>query len=164
MRHYFDPTRIGYLFAYCGVLSALVQGGAMGRLAKRFGESWLIAGSLAGVAISSLMIVYVPSLAGLLCGIGLFATASGVTRAPTMTLISVYSPPGEQGATMGVAQSAATLARIVGPPLATTWFYYAEGLPFVICALVAAGAGWVGWQWLVAKGAHGPGLAGGRGG
>lgn len=151
MRQYFDRTRIGYLFAYCGILSALVQGGAIGRLAKRFGESWLITGSLLVVAVSALLIAYLPSLTGLLIGIGLFAAASGVTRAPTMALISVFSPPGEQGATMGVAQSAATLARIIGPPLATTFFYYREALPFVVCALVSGGAAWLGWQRLIAR-------------
>jgi hypothetical protein len=37
-RIYFDEKRVGYLFAFCGLVSALVQGGIIGRLVKRFGE------------------------------------------------------------------------------------------------------------------------------
>lgn len=149
LAHYFDRGHIGYLFAYCGLLSAFIQGGAIGRLAKRYGESKMIAASLATVAISSLVIVYLTSLTGLLVGAGLFAMASGVTRAPTMALISFFSPEAEQGATMGVAQSAATLARVLGPPLASSCFYAREAWPFLLCALVSVFSAWLGWLYLV---------------
>jgi hypothetical protein len=41
-----DATISGYLFAYCGIVGAFVQGGAIGKLVKKFGEPKLIALSL----------------------------------------------------------------------------------------------------------------------
>lgn len=149
---YFDEKSIGYLFAYCGIMAAFIQGGAIGRLVKRFGEKNLIYGSLFVVAISLAMIPYSATLAMLLFGLGLFAAGSGINRAPTMGLISLNSPPGEQGATLGVAQSAGTLARIFGPVFATGLYNIHTPLPYVICAGVATAAGLVAWLYL-ARGA-----------
>lgn len=147
--HYFDRAHIGYLFAYCGLVSAFIQGGAIGRLVKRFGEARLIAGSLVAVGVSSVLMTWTPSLAALLIGAGLFSAASGMTRAPVMALISIFAPEAEQGVTMGVAQSAATMARVLGPLLATALFYGNEAWPFGLCALLAVGAAWLGWRRLV---------------
>ena len=36
--------------------------------------------------------------------LGLFSIGAGINRAPTMGLLSMYTPAAEQGATMGVAQ------------------------------------------------------------
>ena len=36
------PEQIGYVFFYVGVLSAVMQGGLIGRLARRFGEERLL--------------------------------------------------------------------------------------------------------------------------
>jgi MFS family permease len=148
--YYFDKSHIGYLFAYCGLVSAFIQGGAIGRLVRRFGEARLIAGSLVVVGASSVLMTWTPSLGILLLASGLFSAASGLTRAPVMALISIFAPAAEQGGTLGVAQSAATLARVIGPVLATTLFYGHEAWPFGLCAVLAAGAAWVGWRRLVA--------------
>src|SRR5439155_2341475 len=37
-RFQYGEKQVGYLFAFCGVVAALVQGGAIGRLVKKFGE------------------------------------------------------------------------------------------------------------------------------
>jgi len=116
---HYDEKHIGYLFAYCGVMAAFIQGGAIGRLVKKVGEERLIFSSLLVVAVSLAMIPYTGGLAALLVALALFSAGSGINRAPTMGLISLNSPPEEQGATFGVAQSAGTLARCIGPVLAT---------------------------------------------
>jgi MFS transporter, DHA1 family, tetracycline resistance protein len=146
-----DEKHIGYLFAYCGVVAALIQGGAIGRLVKRFGEPQLIFLSLLTVAISLVMIPFSPHLTALMISLGVFAAGSGINRAPTMGLISIYSPAAEQGATLGVAQSAATLARIIGPVFATTLYAVRIPLPYVICAVIATVAGFVARHFLCKK-------------
>ena len=45
------PEQNGYLFAGIGVLSAAIQGGLVGRLARRFGEGALIVQGAAALAI-----------------------------------------------------------------------------------------------------------------
>lgn len=142
----YDEKHVGYLFAFCGLISVFIQGGVIGRLVKKFGEPQLIFGSLLVVAVSLAMIPFAPHLSELLVALGLFASGSGVNRAPTMGLISLNSPPGEQGATLGVAQSAGTMARIIGPVFATSLYGIYLPLPYLICAGVAVVAGLVAWQ------------------
>lgn len=147
-RFRYDEKHVGYLFAFCGVVAAIVQGGAIGRLVKRFGESQLIFGSILVVGVSLAIIPFAPNLAALLFSLGLFSAGSGINRAPTMGMISMNSPAAEQGATLGVAQSAGTLARIVGPVFATSLYGIHAPLPYLICAGVAMVTGLVAWQCL----------------
>lgn len=144
----YDEKHVGYLFAYCGIISVFIQGGAIGRLVKKFGEPQLISGSLVVVAVSLAMIPFVPRLAELLVALGLFAAGSGINRAPTMGLISRSSSADEQGATLGIAQSAGTLARIVGPVFATWLYYHRAPLPYLICSGIAMLASLLAWQFL----------------
>ena len=136
-----DEQHVGYVFAYCGFMAALVQGGGIGRLVKSFGESRLIGASLVVVAVSLAAIPFAGTLPTMLAALAVFAIGSGVNRAPTMGLISRLSPVDEQGATLGVAQSAGTLARVLGPLFATTLFQVAIPAPYLFCAAVALVAG-----------------------
>ncbi|MBI5384620.1 MAG: MFS transporter [Verrucomicrobia bacterium] len=148
---YYDKRSIGYLFMYCGLVSVLVQGGVIGRIVKRFGERRVIFASLAIIAASLLLIPYVETLGWLLVALGLVSLGTGINRAPTMGLISMFASPAEQGATMGVAQSAGTLARIVGPPFATTLYAASPHSPYLAAAVVALLAGALTWRYLLAS-------------
>jgi DHA1 family tetracycline resistance protein-like MFS transporter len=127
---------VGYLFAYCGLLSALIQGGLIGRLLKVWGEHGLIVGSLLIVAASLALMPYLNSPGGVFLTLGLFATGSGIARPPIFGLISTLAPPNEQGSTLGVAQSAGSLARVVGPVFATAFFAHKPSLPYLLCAAI----------------------------
>jgi MFS family permease len=144
----YGPTAIGYFITYCGVLSALIQGGGIGPLIKRFGERKLLSMALVVVAAGLILIPYATSLTGLLVALGIFAAGSGIHRPPLFGLISLLTPEQEQGATMGVTQSAGSLARIVGPLFAGTLYETMPALPYIICAGVALIAGIVAWTYL----------------
>lgn len=137
----FDEEHVGYVFAFCGIMAAMVQGGGIGRLVKSFGERRLIGASLIVVAISLVLMPLANTLATLLGALALFAIGSGINRAPTMGLISQLSPADEQGTTLGVAQSAGTLARFLGPPVATTLYDLWLPAPYLACATIALLAG-----------------------
>jgi MFS family permease len=134
----YDERQASYVFAYCGFAAALVQGGGVGRLVKSFGEARLVGASLLVAAASLAAMPFVASAPALLV---VFAAGSGINRAPTMGLISRLSPDDEQGATLGVAQSAGTLARVVGPLTATSLFALWVPAPYLFCAGVATIAG-----------------------
>jgi MFS transporter, DHA1 family, tetracycline resistance protein len=61
-------TTVTYLFAYCGIIGAFVQGGAIGRLVKKHGEVRLIAMSLVLTAISMAMLPFIKGSAQLSWG------------------------------------------------------------------------------------------------
>jgi MFS family permease len=137
------------LFIFCGVIGAFIQGGAIGKLVKKFGEPKLIAVSLifTGIALALL-----PFLQGdgplkwsavlhandwpwikMLGALALLAVGSALTRAPLFGMLSNLAPANEQGATIGVAQSAGALARIAGPMFAASLYVHIPMLPYVVC-------------------------------
>jgi MFS family permease len=143
---------VGYLFAYAGIITVLVQG-VIHRLVKAFGEPRLIFGSLVTFAIGLTMLPFQTHLFGLLIALAVLAVGSGLNRAPVFGLISIKSSPHEQGANLGVAQSFGSLARILGPIFATTLFFVRPAkpspeLPYVTCGGIAFLTALFAWQFL----------------
>ena len=65
-----------YLFAYCGLIGVVVQGGLIGRLVQRLGEPRLIAFSLVITAVSLAVLPFIKG-ADQLSGPILFSAAGG---------------------------------------------------------------------------------------
>ena len=140
-----DAKVIGYLFAYCGLIGACVQGGAIGRAVKKLGEPKLIAVSLFFTAASLAPLPFVTSWGGLLGVLALLAIGSSLARAPIFGLLSILTPAHEQGETIGVAQSFGSLARIAGPIFAGSLFHLHPSWPYLACAGVSLLAGLLAW-------------------
>ena len=143
---------VGYLFAYAGIITVLVQG-VIHRLVKTFGEPRLIFGSLVTFAIGLAALPFQTHLPGLLIVLAVLAIGSGLNRPPVFGMISLKSSPDEQGANLGVAQSFGSLARILGPIFATTLFFLRPAqpspeLPYVTCGGIAFLTALLAWQFL----------------
>ncbi len=141
-----DAKVIGYLFAYCGIVGALVQGGAIGRAVKKLGEPKLIAASLLFTAASLAPLPFVRTWGALLGVLALLAIGSSLARPPIFGLISILTPAQEQGETIGVAQSFGSLARIAGPIFAGSLFHLHPSWPYLACAAVSLAAGLLAWS------------------
>jgi DHA1 family tetracycline resistance protein-like MFS transporter len=122
-----DERGTGYVLAFIGVVAAIVQGGLVRPLSKRFTELGLMrsgaftqAVAFAGLAGAGTT----GSRAVLLASSGLLALGNGLTQPSTAALISRRAPPDRQGGTLGVNQSFASLARTFGP--ATGGWLYAN--------------------------------------
>ncbi len=162
-------TTIISLFVFCGLISAFIQGGAIGRLVKKLGEPKLIGLSLLLTGISFLLLPFLKGNGQLfwsrlfhpagwpwvkmLLALALLAIGSSLTRPPVFGLLSNLAHSSEQGATIGVAQSAGSLARILGPLFAATAYTYTPLLPYLTCGVIALFAGVIAAQKL--RGAHG---------
>jgi DHA1 family tetracycline resistance protein-like MFS transporter len=147
-----SASTVVYLFAYCGIIGALVQGGAIGRMVRKLGEPKLIAFSLALTGISLGLLPFIKGNARLtwsvlvhpeglpwllmLGALAMLSIGSSLTRPPLFGYLSNLTPANEQGATIGVAQSAGSLARILGPIFATTLLHYVPPLPYLTCTAI----------------------------
>jgi len=145
------------VFVFCGVIAVFIQGGVIGRLVKLLGEPKLIALSLVLTGISLALLPFIKGEGQLkwlavlrladwpwikmLLVLALLAVGSSLTRAPVFGLLSNLTPANEQGATIGVAQSAGALARIVGPLFAATLYLRIPMLPYVTCGAISIFAG-----------------------
>lgn len=117
----YKETETGYILAYVGVLSGFVQGGIFARLVRKFGESKLVvAGSLI-LALGLIVLPYITrdamGITGLLVGFAVFAFGNSIASPAMTSLGSKLASDADQGKAMGVMQSGASLARVVGPAL-----------------------------------------------
>jgi MFS family permease len=147
-----SASTVAYLFVYCGLIGAVVQGGLIGRLVKKFGEPRLIALSLVLTAASLAWLPYITGTARLswgvlvrsqglpwlamLAALALLSVGTSLTRPPLFGLLSNLTSAHEQGATIGVAQSAGSLARILGPLFATPLLSLLPPLPYLVCTAI----------------------------
>jgi DHA1 family tetracycline resistance protein-like MFS transporter len=122
----FDPLHNGYFFMFVGIVGAIIQGGLIGRLAKKFGElpltvvgAFLFAASLLAIPFTSPQ----TGLVALLLVGALFAVGNSFATPSLTSLASKSAGAGEQGGVMGVTQSVASLARAVGPTI-SAWLIY----------------------------------------
>jgi DHA1 family tetracycline resistance protein-like MFS transporter len=114
----YDASHNGYLFMYVGILGALVQGVLIGRLVKRFGEVKLVIVGALLFAASLFLFPFVgpaTGLATLLLLGGTFSLGNSLATPSLTTLASKSAGRGEQGGVLGVTQSVASLARVIGP-------------------------------------------------
>ncbi len=113
-----DERHVGYLFAFLGTVSAVVQGGLVRRLVPVMGETRLIQLSGLPFIAGLLAIAFAQSMGLLLLGLALLAVGFGGTLPSIASLLSRVAPPELQGSVLGIGQSVGSLARIIGPTLA----------------------------------------------
>jgi DHA1 family tetracycline resistance protein-like MFS transporter len=124
----YDPWHSGWIFAFVGIISALVQGGLIGKLVKRFGEPTLVIAGGVLFTVSLVLSPFVEPSLGLLGILSICAMSSigNALLSPSLTSLgSKSASAGEQGSVMGVMQSVASLARAVGPSIAAVIIYSA---------------------------------------
>lgn len=139
------PEQNGYLFAFVGALTALIQGGLVGRLARVYGERRLVAAGSALLALGMLLIAFSTSLWLLLVAMTAVAAGFSMVTPSLNSLLSLQVEAGAQGGMMGLARSATTMARILGPGFAGAvfgllgkdWPFYAGAVIMVAVMLMA---------------------------
>ncbi len=139
------PEQNGYLFAFIGVTSALIQGGLVGRLAKRFGEKNLVVQGAVSLAIGVLLIPFAVNLPILLIAMLIAGYGFSVITPALNSLISLQASEDEQGGVLGVTRSVSTLARVAGPAwagllfslLGKDWPYFGGALVMVLVVILA---------------------------
>jgi MFS family permease len=142
------------VFAYLGLVLTLAQGFLVRRLAGRLSESTMAVMGGVGAIAGFLLLALATSrndFGLVLIGLAVEVTGFAFVNPSLQALISRRSDPARQGAILGLAQSAASLARILGPvcglrlfassPVWPFWFATALMTAGLLMVLVAARSG-----------------------
>jgi multidrug resistance protein len=134
-----DPLKstrtVGMLLATMGLVSALVQGGLVGRVIRRTGERLVLALGLGLMALTMLSLTATsPSAFAFASILALMGIAHGVLRPAISSGIS-KGAGSAQGAALGLMSSFDSLARVLGPALAGVLYVMQVSLPFYASAL-----------------------------
>lgn len=145
-----SPLMVYGVFAYLGFVLAMVQGGLVRRLAKKYSDAALSYAGCAIMAGALLALPYSLNLVLLALSSGALALGHGLCHTALISSISKGAHETEQGFTLGVTQSLASLSRFIGP-LSAAWLYQQCGGPctYGVAATVMAIA-----LWMVYRGFH----------
>jgi DHA1 family tetracycline resistance protein-like MFS transporter len=148
MRQYgWGPAQIGYVFTYVGLLSAVMQGGLIGPLTRRFGEERLMQSGLALIALGLLLLPFARALLPLGVALTALAVGMGAMQPSLNSLISRRAGVEEQGEVMGLAQSVGSLSRVLGPVIAGALFEaFGRNSPYLWGAALVGGALLLSWR------------------
>jgi MFS transporter, DHA1 family, multidrug resistance protein len=128
--------QLGYIFMIMGFAGAMVQGGMVGRLTKKYGEGKVIQGGIIVSAIGFALILLVDSFTTAAIFLSIFGIGNGVIRPSVSSLLTKTTDAGHGSAT-GLLSSFDSLGRIVGPPLGGWLFSLSIGLPYISGAIIS---------------------------
>ena len=119
----YSAEQNGYLFAYVGLVSIIGQGVLFHRLVNRFGEGFLTSAGCLIMAGALLAIPFIGPAAGqggltaLLVDAAFLSLGNAFANPALTSLVSKLSHEHEQGKSLGILQSGASLARAIGPTI-----------------------------------------------
>ena len=130
-----DSIQLGYIFMIMGFGSAMVQGGLVGKMTKKYGESSVILGGMIVSAVGFCLILLVHNFTTAAIYLTIFGLGNGVIRPSVSSLLTKTSTAGH-GSSTGLLSSFDSLGRIIGPPLGGWLFSMAVGLPYISGAII----------------------------
>lgn len=111
----YTAVTIGYIFAFIGVILAVVQGLLVGRLVKVVRERHLLPVAIFCIACGIALVAAAGTVSVLLLALGMLAFGMGLNSPVLSSMVSRASGANEQGSVLGLAQSLASLGRVAGP-------------------------------------------------
>ena len=131
----YGPAQIGYVLTFMGLISVIVQGGAIGPLSRRFGERALAVLALVLLAAGYAGLALAMSAPAMLVACAVLALGSALFTPNLSSLVSQEAGDHERGAVLGVYQGATALSRVVGPAIAGVVFTkIGQTAPFLLAA------------------------------
>ena len=111
----FDAKHVGYVYAYVGVISIILQGGLIGRLVRALGERRLAKAGFAFSVAGFGALAWTFRIPAMLVVAAVTALGTGVLRPVLTSLITQKTGKHEQGTVLGLTQSLQSVASIVAP-------------------------------------------------
>lgn len=141
-----SDKQIGYVFAFVGLVTVIVQGALVGRMVKWFGEKKMLTYGIFFMIIGLVILPLVGESYFIpfeLIGLAFVALANGCLIPSITSLISKYSDPKDVGQVLGVNQSFGSIARAAG--MGVSGFLYGLNfhVPFFVGAVLMAISIWL---------------------
>lgn len=135
----FDARSTGLLFALFGLVMVLVQGGAIGRLTRQFGEARIIMAATLGATLALAIFPFQQALGAATLTLCALAAFRGMLQPALSSVTSLAASEQDRGMAMGLFHSSSSFARVIGP-LGAGWAFDAVSIeaPFLIGALFLA--------------------------
>jgi MFS transporter, DHA1 family, tetracycline resistance protein len=111
----FTSITIGYVFAFIGVVLSVVQGVLVGKVVPKLGEHRVVPAAIGILCGGMALIPLAGTTSVLVVACAVLAVGMGFHSPSITSAISRLSGAHEQGGVLGLAQSVASLARIIGP-------------------------------------------------
>jgi predicted MFS family arabinose efflux permease len=123
------------LFAFIGVVLAVVQGVLVGKVVKVIPERKLIPLAILAIAVGIGLLPFVWNVPTLLVALAVLAIGMGFNNPALSSMVSRLADPNDQGGILGLASSLSSLGRVVGPAWGG-YLYDAYGMttPYVSAA------------------------------
>lgn len=131
------PTQTGYMFAYIGLMSVIIQLVVLPKVVNAFGEKAVFKASIPLLAIGLLGIPLSIHLGFLLIATGFLVLGNSLSNPTIQSIASSNINKEDYGETLGLLQSSASLARILGPLMAGALFLaVSKDAPFILSGLI----------------------------
>jgi DHA1 family tetracycline resistance protein-like MFS transporter len=134
------PTEMGLLLSAVGVLDVIVQGGLLGFLIRRLGESGVVVASLLGQMIGLTVLAIAATFLQtpwlLVVGSLLLSCTQGAMTATMDGLMSRSVGPDEQGWLAGGMNSVLGICQMTGPILAGWLYGFTPSFPYWLGAVL----------------------------
>ena len=135
----------GYIFAFMGIICAVIQGTLIAPLSRRLGEIGMARQGFLALGIGLAALPFAENLPLLLFTLVIIAYGFSISSPALNSLLSLNIPAEQQGGILGIGRSASTLARALGPVgagylfalIGRDWPFYAGALLMFIVLLMA---------------------------
>jgi MFS family permease len=123
-RFHYTPSQNAWLLVYVGLMLMLTQGVIARKGAQRLGEKGtLLAGFALGI-LAYAALGLADTLFKLYCSLSLLGLAIGLISPILSSLLSLYTSAQNQGEYMGLFRGIGSLARVFGPLMGASFYFY----------------------------------------
>jgi len=121
-RFNFTTRELGYFFGFMGVIVAVLQGGVIGRVAKRFGDIGAAMLGASSLFIGMALIPIVSTIPALVVVAVFIAIGQGFVYPSLTSHISKLAPEEHRGSILGISTASSSLSRVFGPIVAGVFY------------------------------------------
>ncbi|PID62157.1 MAG: tetracycline resistance MFS efflux pump [Ignavibacteriae bacterium] len=137
----FSDKDIGYIYTIIGIIGAIIQAGFLKQLSKRIGDNKLVVTGIFFMMLGLAGLPYGVNFMGVVLVAIILSIGSAILQPTMLSLISREIDEKKQGSVLGLNQSLASLARVLGPLWGGIAFdYLGYEFPFITGGIFTFGA------------------------